>query len=179
MRSAALALAVLALALAARAEDELADPTRPEIAAAAPASPAATAGRFDLRGVLIGKTRRVAVINGRALGVGESVDGEFATVRSKIVTSRGAEIPVDYRLHVVGSRWQVYDVVVQGVSFVANYRGQFDRIIRTSSYAQLMRDLRAKYAQAPSRPVTGSRPAASAPASATMTPTAAPAKAEE
>src|SRR5581483_6420157 len=48
--------------------------------------------------------------------LGQSVDGEFATVRSKIVTSRGAEIPVDYRLHVVGSRWQVYDVVVQGVS---------------------------------------------------------------
>ncbi|HZP36460.1 MAG TPA: ABC transporter substrate-binding protein [Methylomirabilota bacterium] len=111
--------------------------------------------------------------------LGQSVDGEFATVRSKIVTSRGAEIPVDYRLHVVGSRWQVYDVVVQGVSFVGNYRGQFDKIIRTSSYAQLMRDLRARYAQAPSRPMAGSPPAASAPASATVTPTAAPAKAEE
>ena len=75
--------------------------------------------------------------------VGETVDGDFATVRSKIVTSRGAEIPVDYRLHLVGSRWAVYDVAVQGVSFVANYRGQFDKIIRSSSYSSLMRDLRA------------------------------------
>ena len=74
MRSAALAFTVLALALAARAGDELADPTRPEIAAL-PAAPAAAANRFELRGVLIGKTRRVAVINGRSLGVGETVDG--------------------------------------------------------------------------------------------------------
>ena len=112
--------------------------------------------------------------------VGETVDGEFATVRSKIVTSRGAEIPVDYRLHVIGSRWAVYDVVVQGVSFVGNYRGQFDRIIRSSSYAQLMRDLRGKYAQtAPSRPVAATPPPASAPVPAAVTPTAAPTKAEE
>jgi len=112
--------------------------------------------------------------------VGETVDGEFATVRSKIVTSRGAEIPVDYRLHVIGSRWAVYDVVVQGVSFVGNYRGQFDRIIRSSSYAQLMRDLRGKYAQtAPSRTVAATPPPASAPVPAAVTPTAAPTKAEE
>ncbi|MGH7386566.1 MAG: MlaC/ttg2D family ABC transporter substrate-binding protein [Candidatus Rokuibacteriota bacterium] len=83
--------------------------------------------------------------------LGEHVDGEFATVRSKIVTGRGAEIPVDYRLHQVGARWVVYDVAVSGVSFVANYRGQFDKIIRTSSYQVLMRDLKSKYAETPAR----------------------------
>ncbi|MGH7413111.1 MAG: MlaC/ttg2D family ABC transporter substrate-binding protein [Candidatus Rokuibacteriota bacterium] len=81
----------------------------------------------------------------------EHVDGEFATVRSKILTGRGAEIPVDYRLHQVGARWVVYDVAVSGVSFVANYRGQFDKIIRTSSYPVLMRDLKSKYAEATAR----------------------------
>ncbi|MGH7349761.1 MAG: MlaC/ttg2D family ABC transporter substrate-binding protein [Candidatus Rokuibacteriota bacterium] len=81
----------------------------------------------------------------------EHVDGEFATVRSKILTGRGAEIPVDYRLHQVGARWVVYDVAVSGVSFVANYRGQFDKIIRTSSYQVLMRDLKSKYAGATAR----------------------------
>jgi phospholipid transport system substrate-binding protein len=81
----------------------------------------------------------------------ETVDGEFATVRSKIITGRGAEIPVDYRLHLVGSRWAVYDVAVSGVSFVANYRGQFDKVIRTSSYQTLMRDLRIKYAEVTGR----------------------------
>jgi phospholipid transport system substrate-binding protein len=81
----------------------------------------------------------------------EHVDGEFATVRSKIVTGRGSEIPVDYRLHQVGARWVVYDVAVSGVSFVANYRGQFDKIIRSSSYQALIRDLKSKYAEATGR----------------------------
>jgi phospholipid transport system substrate-binding protein len=105
--------------------------------------------------------------------LGEIVDGDFATVRSKIVTSRGAEIPVDYRLHLVGTRWAVYDVAVQGVSFVANYRGQFDKIIRTSSYQSLMRDLRAKYAQATARATVGATPIPAA-AAPTPIPTAAP-----
>jgi phospholipid transport system substrate-binding protein len=106
--------------------------------------------------------------------LGETVDGDFATVRSKIVTGRGAEIPVDYRLHLVGSRWAVYDVAVQGVSFVANYRGQFDKIIRSSSYSSLMRDLRAKYAQATGRVTVGATPIPAAPAPNPI-PTAAPA----
>ncbi len=83
--------------------------------------------------------------------LGETVDGEFATVRSKIVTGRGSEIPVDYRLHLIGTRWAVYDVAVSGVSFVANYRGQFDKVIRTSSYQTLMRELRSKHAEATGR----------------------------
>jgi phospholipid transport system substrate-binding protein len=96
--------------------------------------------------------------------VSEQVDGEFATVRSKIVTTRGSEIPVDYRLHQVGPRWVVYDVAVSGVSFVANYRGQFDRIIRTSSYQALMRDLKAKQAEATGRTATPVAIPAAAPA---------------
>ena len=83
--------------------------------------------------------------------LGETVDGDFATVRSKIITGRGAEIPVNYRLHLVGPRWAVYDVAVSGVSFVANYRGQFDRVIRSSSYQVLVRDLKAKYATVAAR----------------------------
>jgi phospholipid transport system substrate-binding protein len=105
----------------------------------------------------------------------EAVDGEFATVRSKIVTSRGAEVPVDYRLRLVGTRWMVYDVAVQGVSFVANYRGQFDKIIRTSSFQALMRDLRMKYAEATARtarPAPIPAPAVVAP----VTPASAPDK---
>lgn len=94
----------------------------------------------------------------------EHVDGEFATVRSKIVTGRGTEIPVDYRLHQVGARWAVYDVAVSGVSFVANFRGQFDKIIRTSSYQTLMRDLKAKHAEATARTAGPTAIPASAPA---------------
>lgn len=107
--------------------------------------------------------------------LGESLDAEFATVRSKIVTGRGAEISVDYRLHQVGGRWMVYDVAVQGVSFVANYRGQFDKIIRSSSYQVLVRELKSKYAEAPRAPRPAPAPAAVAPATPASTQPAAPA----
>jgi phospholipid transport system substrate-binding protein len=107
--------------------------------------------------------------------LGETVEAEFATVRSKIVTARGAEVPVDYRLHVVGARWMVYDVAVQGVSFVANYRGQFDKIIRASSYPALVRELKSKSADTarPARPAAA--PATVPPATPVSVTPAAPA----
>jgi hypothetical protein len=74
VRSVGLALALVALSGAARAGTDLPDPTQPEIGAAA-AEPETRASRFALRAVLIGPQRRVAVINGSAVGVGESVDG--------------------------------------------------------------------------------------------------------
>lgn len=73
--------------------------------------------------------------------LGETVDGEYATVRSKIV-GRGNEMALAYRLHVVNSRWAVYDVLVEGVSFVGNYRSQFNRIISKGSYEDLIRKLK-------------------------------------
>ncbi len=75
---------------------------------------------------------------------GETVDGEFATVRSKIIAGRKGEVPVEYRLHLVGARWAVYDVLIEGVSFVSTYRSQFNRIIQTSSYDGLVEKMRAK-----------------------------------
>jgi hypothetical protein len=61
----------------------------------------------------------------------------------------------------------VYDVAVSGVSFVANYRGQFDRIIRTSSYQALLRNLRSRYAQATGRAVSPVAVPAAAPSTRT------------
>ncbi len=75
---------------------------------------------------------------------GESVEGGLATVRSKVVTGRGTEIPLDYRMHVRDGRWRIYDVVVGGWSFIASYRSQFDRVIRVESYAALRDRLRKK-----------------------------------
>ena len=74
--------------------------------------------------------------------VGESVEGDTATVRTKFVTKQGTEIPIDYRLFRNGDRWLVYDVLVEGVSLVANYRTQFDRILRTSGYEELVRRMK-------------------------------------
>ena len=77
---------------------------------------------------------------------GEVLDGDqVATVRTRIVTKQGTEIPVDYRMRRVGAdRWLVYDVAIEGVSLVANYRAQFNRIIQRSSYKGLVEQLTAR-----------------------------------
>jgi phospholipid transport system substrate-binding protein len=74
---------------------------------------------------------------------GDSVDGDQATVRTKVVTKSGQETAVDYRLR-SGDRWRVYDVAVEGVSLVANYRTQFNEVIRTSSYEELVKKLKSR-----------------------------------
>ena len=76
--------------------------------------------------------------------VGETLDGELATVRTRLVSKGGTETPVDYRLHRAGDRWIAYDVNVEGVSLVANYRAQFNKILQTSSAQVLVQRLRAK-----------------------------------
>jgi phospholipid transport system substrate-binding protein len=73
---------------------------------------------------------------------GESVEGSAARVWSRLVTDRGTEIPMEYRLLESGRRWAVYDVVVEGVSLVSSYRSQFRSIIRNSSFTLLMDRLR-------------------------------------
>jgi phospholipid transport system substrate-binding protein len=73
----------------------------------------------------------------------ERVEKEFAEVRTKVLTGK-TEIPLDYRLLNKGVEWRVYDVVVDGVSLVSNYRGQFTKILRSSSYADLVDQLRKK-----------------------------------
>jgi phospholipid transport system substrate-binding protein len=83
---------------------------------------------------------------------GESVEGGLATVRTRFVTKQGTEIPVDYRMQQRGDRWLVYDVSVEGVSLINNYRTQFDKIIQTSSYAELVRKMKAAEVSAPASP---------------------------
>ena len=69
---------------------------------------------------------------------GESVEGSAARVRSRLVTDRGAEIPIEFRLLERAGRWAVYDLVVEGVSLISSYRSQFNSIIRNSSFARLL-----------------------------------------
>ena len=75
---------------------------------------------------------------------GDSVDGDQAVVGSRIVTRSGVQVPIQYRMRRMGDRWLVYDVVIEGVSLVANYRSQFDRIIRTSSFAELVKKMKTR-----------------------------------
>jgi phospholipid transport system substrate-binding protein len=76
--------------------------------------------------------------------VNEQVDGDVVTVRSKLITQRGTEVPIDYRLQKDGDRWEVYDVVIEGVSLVSNYRSQFNKIITQSSFEELVKKMEQK-----------------------------------
>jgi phospholipid transport system substrate-binding protein len=73
---------------------------------------------------------------------GEIKDGDYAKVETMIVTKEGKEISINYRLHLVDENWKVYDMVIENVSLVKNYRSQFNRIITKSSYQDLVRRIR-------------------------------------
>jgi phospholipid transport system substrate-binding protein len=75
--------------------------------------------------------------------INERTEKDYAEVRTKVLTGK-IEIPLDYRLLNKGNDWRVYDVVVDGVSLVNNYRGQFSKILRSSTYADLVDQLRKK-----------------------------------
>jgi phospholipid transport system substrate-binding protein len=73
----------------------------------------------------------------------ERTEKDYAEVRTKVLSGK-TEIPLDYRLINRADGWRVYDVVVDGVSLVNNYRGQFTKILRATSYADLVDQLRKK-----------------------------------
>lgn len=75
---------------------------------------------------------------------GDTIDGDYATARTRIITRQGTEIPVDYRMHRRQDRWLVYDVNIEGVSLVANYRSQFNRLLQNGKYRELVQKLRDK-----------------------------------
>jgi phospholipid transport system substrate-binding protein len=77
---------------------------------------------------------------------GDILDGNRAEVRTVVVRPND-RIPLNYRLLQEGGIWKVYDVVIEGVSLVSNYRSQFRRIIHQSSYADLVRRLRTKVSE--------------------------------
>jgi len=76
--------------------------------------------------------------------VGERIDGDYAEVDVKVVTKKNTEIPVMYKLRTRDQKWWVYDMVIEGVSLVNNYRTQFSDILAKSSYEGLVKKLREK-----------------------------------
>jgi phospholipid transport system substrate-binding protein len=74
---------------------------------------------------------------------GEILEGEYAEVRTVVVKAND-RIPLNYRLMNEGGTWKVYDVIIEGVSLVSNYRSQFSRIIHESGYAELVKRLKTK-----------------------------------
>ena len=83
----------------------------------------------------------------KVIYVGETIDGRYGTVTAKILTHSQTEVEVRYRLKERNGDWQVYDISVEGVSLVNNYRKQFNSIILRSSYDELVQKLRKKVAE--------------------------------
>jgi len=78
---------------------------------------------------------------------GEKIESDNSVVSTRLITKNGTEVPIDYRLVKRGERWLVYDVSIEGVSLVSNYRTQFNKIIQTASYAELIRRMKSKQAE--------------------------------
>lgn len=101
----------------------------------------------------------VAEVDGRTGGitvyyVGESSDGDRALVRTAIGRRGGRQVPLDHDMIYRGQRWMVRDVTIDGISLVTNYRAQFDRVIRGSSYEELLARLQLRIASELPRPAS-------------------------
>jgi phospholipid transport system substrate-binding protein len=74
----------------------------------------------------------------------ENVAQDHAEVDTKIVTKKGEQISVNYKLRAAGGDWKVYDVVIENISLVNNFRSQFNRILANASFAELLKKLESK-----------------------------------
>jgi len=74
----------------------------------------------------------------------ETVENGRAQVKTKIVPSKGEPTSVNYQLHQVQGEWKIYDVVIEDVSLVVNYRSQFNRILTRGSFDDLLRQMKEK-----------------------------------
>jgi phospholipid transport system substrate-binding protein len=87
---------------------------------------------------------RIEDYSGRKQEVGyltERIEGSYAEVRTELRSDK-TTFPMDYRLLVKDGRWCAYDIIIDGVSLVSNYRSQFQKIMRDSSYEELVKKLR-------------------------------------
>ena len=96
--------------------------------------------------LLVAYGRTVRSANGDKIQFRREVqDREEARVETKVVSGNGDELSIDYRLHDVNGQWKVYDVLIDHVSLVENYRAQFKRVIARSSVADLLRKMKGSY----------------------------------
>ena len=89
--------------------------------------------------------------------VNDKIEGDTASVMSKLLTKTNTEVPIEYRMLKKGDRWLVYDVIIEGVSLVSNYRTQFNKIIQTSSYAELVKKMKSRQEEMGSATEAGRR----------------------
>jgi phospholipid transport system substrate-binding protein len=88
------------------------------------------------------------------------IEGDHAVVRTTLLLGKGSQMALDYRMHRTRDRWQVYDLSIDGISLVASYRSQFNKIVRTDSYEALVARLKSRQVgfAAPAAAPTGGKP---------------------
>ena len=74
----------------------------------------------------------------------EFSDENSAEVDTKIVGNSAKDVSVNYKMHLVEENWKVYDVIIDDISLIGNFRAQFHRVIAQSSFAGLIRLLKEK-----------------------------------
>jgi phospholipid transport system substrate-binding protein len=82
--------------------------------------------------------------NEKIVYIKEILDGDHAEIKSKVITAKRDEFTLDYRMINQNGKWMAYDVVIEGVSLVSNYRTQFNKIISTTGYGELVKKLQSK-----------------------------------
>ncbi len=95
-----------------------------------------------LKDAYIGKTDTYS--GEKIVFISEKQDKNYAIVRTKLVTTKGTEISVDYNMLNNPGKWTIYDVIIEGVSLVNNYRSQFNDIMAKSSYKVLVQKIKVK-----------------------------------
>jgi phospholipid transport system substrate-binding protein len=94
---------------------------------------------------LLGRTyaERIEFFTSQKILYTREIDNkEYAEVDTKIVSDKREEMSINYKLYSVNKEWKVYDVVIEDISLVNNYRSQFDRVIARSSFEELVRMMR-------------------------------------
>ena len=81
----------------------------------------------------------------------ETVDQNQADVETKIITKKSEEVAVNYKLKSDGGNWKIYDVVIENVSLVNNFRNQFNRMLAKGTFADLISQLETKSTLKPDR----------------------------
>jgi len=95
----------------------------------------------------VGRVETYTDTNEQLVYDSQKIEGEYALVKTRVLNYRSTNIQLDYRLKNANGQWKVYDVVVEGVSLVDNYRGQFNSILASKPFDTLLSQLREKVAE--------------------------------
>lgn len=81
----------------------------------------------------------------------EKQDKDHAEVDTKVITKQGEEFSVNYKLRSIGGEWKAYDVVIENISLVNNYRSQFNRVLTKSPFEELLRRMKERHFEGPGK----------------------------